>query len=235
MDANALFREGRLAEAIAALNEALRSDPTDLRSRTFLFELLCFSGDLDRAHKQLDAISAADVERQLAAHAYREALRSEEQRRTMFKKGELPDAGSSPSALSGTINGEHFSDLTDADPRIGARLEAIVGGRYTWMPFEHLVSVTIEPPKNLRDLFWAPAEVKTSSALGNYEGQVMLPALTPSASEHPDDAVRLGRVTEWQELDDGIEAPVGQKLLLADDEVFPFLEIREIVIHPPGS
>ena len=235
MDANALFREGRLAEAISALNEMLRSDPTDLRSRTFLFELLCFSGDLDRAHKQLDAISASDPERHLAAFGYREALRSEEQRREMFKTGELPDAGSSPSALTGTLNGEPFQDLTDADPRIGARLEVIVGGRYTWMPFEHLVSVTIDPPTNLRDLFWALAEVKTSPALGNYEGPVMLPVLTPLAGEHPDEAIRLGRVTEWQEIDDSDEAPVGQKLLLADDEVFPFLEVREIVIHPAGS
>lgn len=235
MDANTLFREGRLSEAVVSLSEALRDDPTDLRTRTFLFELLCFAGDLDRAHKQLDAISTADPERNLAALGYREALRCEEKRREMFMGGELPEVGNSPSVLRGTLNGEPFQDLTDADPRIGARLEVIVGGRYTWMPFEHLVSVTVEPPTNLRDLFWVPAEVITSPALGSYEGQVMLPALTPFAWDHSDETVRLGRQTEWQDLADGGQAPVGQKLLLVDDEVFPFLEVRELVIQPSGS
>ena len=234
MDANALFREGRLTDAIGALNEALRNDPTDLRSRTFLFELLCFSGDLERAGKQLDAISTADPERLLAAKAYREAIRCEDMRKEMFRTGELPDLDSSPSALPGRLNGEPFEELSDADPRIGPRLEVVVGGRYTWMPFEHLVSVDMEAPSNLRDLFWIPAEIKTSPALGSYEGEVLLPAMTALAFRHEDEEVRLGRVTEWQELDEGLEAPVGQKLLLVDDEVFPFLEVRELVFTPSG-
>ncbi len=235
MDAEALFREGRLTDAVASLNEAMRNDPTDLRKRTFLFELLCFAGELDRAQKQLDAISTADPERELAAFGYREALRAEETRREMFGKGELPETGGSPSRLSGTLNGEPFQDLTDADPRIGPRLEVVVGGRYTWMPLEHLVSLKADPPAHLRDLFWIPAELTTSPALDSYEGPVLVPAMTPFAWQHPEEAVRLGRMTDWQELDDGREAPMGQKLLLVDDEVFPFLEIRELVITPPAE
>jgi protein involved in temperature-dependent protein secretion len=40
----------------------------------------------------------------------------------------------------------------------------------------------------------------------------------------------LGRVTTWEELADGAQAPVGQKLLLVDDEEFPILEVRELEI-----
>jgi protein involved in temperature-dependent protein secretion len=55
------------------------------------------------------------------------------------------------------------------------------------------------------------------------------------AYEHPAAAVRLGRVTEWTALQDGTQAPVGQKLLRVDDEEFPILEVRELVITGPSE
>lgn len=233
MDADALYREGRLSEAIEALNQVLRADPTDVRSRTFLFELLCFSGGYERARRQLDAVSAADPELNLSAAWYQEALVAEEKRQEMFKKGELPDSGSSPSPVSGTLNGKPFSDLRDGDPRVGPRLEIIVGGRYTWMPLEHLASLKMEPPKRLRDLFWAPVQIETTQALDGYAGEALLPVITPLAWQHPDEGVRLGRWTDWKELESGEEAPVGQKLLLVDDEEFPLLEVRELLVNAP--
>jgi type VI secretion system protein ImpE len=56
--------------------------------------------------------------------------------------------------------------------------------------------------------------------------------MAPLSWHHENDAVRLGRVTEWQELDDGSQTPVGQKLLLVDDQDFPILELRELDIVP---
>lgn len=233
MNADTLFKEGRLTEAIEALNQVLRGDPTDVRSRTFLFELLCFSGGYERARKQLDAVTTADPESGLSAAWYQEALVAEEKRQEMFKTGELPDSGSSPASVSGTLNGKPFTDLEDGDPRIGPRLEIIVGGRYTWMPMEHLASLTMEPPRKLRDLFWAPVQIETTDALEGYSGDALLPGMTPLAWQHPDEGVRLGRWTEWTELPSGAEAPVGQKLLLVDDEEFPLMEVRELLIHAP--
>ncbi len=233
MNADALFKEGRLTEAIASLNEALRDDPTDVRARTFLFELLCFSGAYERARRQLDAVSAADPETGLSASWYQEALMAEELRQGMFQKGELPDAGSSPAPVAGSLNGKPFSDLRDADPRIGPRFEIIVGGRYTWMPLEHLTTLTMAPPKRLRDLYWAPVHIETTQALDGYGGEALLPVMTPLAWQHPDELVRLGRVTEWTELETGEEAPQGQKFLLVDEEEFPLLELRELRIQAP--
>jgi len=233
VNADALYREGRLSEAIEALNQALRADPTDVRSRTFLFELLCFSGGYERARRQLDAVSAADPELNLSSAWYQEALIAEEKRQEMFQKGELPDAGSSPSPVSGTLNGKSFEDLQDGDPRIGPRLEIIVGGRYTWMPLEHLASLTMEPPKRLRDLFWAPVQIETTEELDGYAGEALLPVMTPLAWQHPDDLVRLGRRTDWTELESGEAAPVGQKLLLVDGEEFPLLEVSELLVNTP--
>jgi type VI secretion system protein ImpE len=56
---------------------------------------------------------------------------------------------------------------------------------------------------------------------------VLLPVLSPFSFTHEDDAVRLGHATVWQEID-GVEFPLGQKLLLVDGEEVPLLELREL-------
>ena len=233
--AESLFQEGRLDEAISTLSEVLRSDPTDVQSRTFLFELLCFAGAYDRASRQLDAISTADPEALISAAWYKEALIAQEQRAAMFRDGSLPESEGEPAAVSGTLNGRPFEDLTDADPRIGRRLELLVGGRYSWIPFAHLARVRIEPPGRLRDLYWIPAQIEGTAEVGNLTNEVLLPVMTPRAAEHEDDLVRLGRVTEWEEIEGGDEAPVGQKLLLVDGDDVSLLEIRELTFDHPGE
>jgi len=37
-------------------------------------------------------------------------------------------------------------------------------------------------------------------------------------------------MTEWVATDDGLEVPVGQKLLMVDDEEIPILEVRELTV-----
>jgi type VI secretion system protein ImpE len=223
--AERLFQDGHLSDAIVALGNALKADPGDIRNRTFLFELLCFAGAYDRASKQLAALASADAEAVLSSAWYQEALIAQIQRQEMFESGQLPAAEPEDAAtVSGTLNGKPFHDLRDADPRIGARLEVIVGGRYTWFPFRHLERVEINPPARLRDLFWAPAE------LDGYGGDVLLPVMTPFAWRHPDETVRLGRMTDWSELESGIEVPEGQKIWLVDGEELPILEVRSLSI-----
>ena len=228
--AERLYTEGRLSDAIAALGNALRNDPSDIRSRTFLFELLCFAGAFDRASKQLGALASADAEAVISTAWYQEALLAQVQRQEMFEKGEFPEPETEV-PVSGTLNGKPFSDLRDADPRIGARMEAIVGGRYTWFPFRHLERVEIKPPTRLRDLYWAPAEIETTEELQGYAGDVLLPVMTPFAWRHTDQSVQLGRVTEWTELADGVEVPEGQKIWLVDGEDVPILEVRSLTIN----
>src|SRR5438477_11261648 len=57
MNPQELFRAGRLADASKALSAELCDNPTDVRRRTFLFELLCFAGEYDRADNQLDVLA----------------------------------------------------------------------------------------------------------------------------------------------------------------------------------
>jgi type VI secretion system protein ImpE len=235
---NQLLQAGKLGEAIQALNDEVRNHPEDSKRRIFLFELLCFSGEYDRAEKQLNILGSDDMQKEMGALLYRSALHAERSRHELFTKKEYPKPVGSEAAtvgaVSGTLNGKPFKSISDADPRIGPRLEVFAGGSYLWMNFEHIASLEMEKPRRLRDLLWTPARLRGGPALKDTEmGEILLPALTPFAWQDSEDAVRLGRVTEWVESDAGVPVPVGQKMLLVDDEEFPLLEIRKLEINLP--
>jgi type VI secretion system protein ImpE len=226
--ASDLYREGKLGPAIQALGVEVRDNPTDQKRRTFLFELLCFAGEYERAEKHLEVLASAGMNFATGGLLYRAAIAAERSRNDLFAKKEYPSTASDP--VRGTLNGKPFESLEDADPRIGPRLEIFTAGQYMWLPLSHLASVQMEAPKRLRDLLWAPCLVRTGPQLRALElGEVLVPALSPFSFRHPDDAVRLGRVTVWEEEGE-TEIPFGQKTLLVDGEEFPLLELRRLEI-----
>lgn len=239
MKAKQLFQSGQLNEAVQALNAELRDNPTDVQRRTFLFELLCFSGDYARAEKQLNAIADGNGPTEMGAVLYHSALHAEKLRQQMFQDKEFPGLVENPDAETrpGTLNGKPFEQLEDADPRIGPRLEVFAAGAYLWLPFEHIVSIEMEAPKRLRDMLWIPTIVRTGPAFRGKElGEVLVPAISPLSWKHPDNAVRLGRSTEWlMEPDTGLPVPLGQKLFMVDGEDFPFLELRKLEFTQPAE
>jgi type VI secretion system protein ImpE len=231
MDGLSYYRDGQLQLAITALGDELKKQPLDAKRRTFLFELLCFAGEYDRASKQLDILSDASKEATAGALLYRSALHAEKTRQEMFAKNELP-LGTTHPAPAGTLNGEAFSTLEDADPRIGAHLEAFIAGSYTWIPLAYVESVEMQEPKKLRDLLWAPAILHTTEDFRLQDlGEVLVPVLAPLSWKHPDDAVRLGRASAWEEDEKYGAVPFGQKLLMRGEEEVPFLELRNLTFH----
>lgn len=234
MTAGQLWKAGKLDEAVRTLSAELRDNPADTQRRTFLFELLCFSGAYDRAEKHLDILAQANQDARLGALLYAGALSAERTRSEMFQQKTYPQSAEAP-MLAGTLNGKPFSSFADADPRVGAKLEIFAAGNYMWLPLEHIASIRMEAPKQLRDLLWMPAQVQTGPAFRGRElGEVLLPVLTPRAHAHADEAVRLGRVTVWEEVD-GVAVPAGLKCFLVDDEEFPILEIRSLEFHAPQA
>ncbi len=231
MNAAELYRAGQLQQAIDALGAELRSNPTDAQRRTFLFELLCFAGQYDRAEKALDVLASGGKEASMGALLYRSALHATRLREEQFASGTALLSARPDDRVTGSINGTRFERLADGDPRLGARLEVFAAGQYMWIPFAHIESIRIEPPKRLRDLLWVPALVKTGPAFQGMElGEILIPVLTPGASEEEDDKLRLGRLTEWVRLEGGDIVPVGQKILVADETEYPLLEVRELLI-----
>lgn len=232
MNALQLFQASKLAEAVQALNAELRDNPTDTKRRIFLFELLCFAGDYERAEKQLGVLAQGGASAEMGTLLYRGALQAERTRQEMFAKREYPPPVPEQPPVSGRLNGKSFESLEDADWRLGAKLEVFAAGRYLWLPLEHVASIQIAPPRRLRDLLWIPALVRTGPAFQDRElGEVLLPALSPLTWQHADDAVRLGRATVWEE-ENGVAVPMGQKMLLVDGEEFPLLELRTLEINP---
>jgi len=230
MKAQELFQAGKLDEAVQALGAELRDNPADARRRTFLFELLCFAGEYQRAEKQLDVLAADGRAAEMGTMLYRAALHAERIRQAIFEQKDYPSTGPAPEApAAGSLNGTPFTFFSDADPRLGARLEVFAAGDYLWIPFEHISSIELESPKRLRDLLWSPALVRTGPAFKGKElGEVLLPVISPLSWKHANNQVRLGRATEWEDDGTGSAVPLGQKMFAVDEDEVPILEIRKL-------
>jgi type VI secretion system protein ImpE len=230
MNPDELVRANRLGEAIQALVTELRDRPTDVRRRTFLFELLCFTGQYERAEKHLNVLAQTNQDSELGGLLYRSALAAERKRQALFESPQASEEKTNAKpAGPGTINGKPFRTIEDLDPRIGARLEIFVAGEYVWLPYEHIGSIRMQAPKFLRDTLWITAQVQTGPSFKGQEfGEVLIPALSPFSWQHESDEVKLGRATDWKQQGEDL-IPFGQKLLILDDEeTIPILEIREI-------
>lgn len=98
MSATEHFRAGRLQDALTAQTQAVKSNPADPAKRLFLFQLLCFTGDLDRAEKQIDAVKFGDPASDLAVLLFRRMLDAERERRKVFREGKAPTTLAEPPA-----------------------------------------------------------------------------------------------------------------------------------------
>jgi type VI secretion system protein ImpE len=231
MNAQELLQAGKLNEAIQALSNELRDHPSDVKRRTFLFELLCFAGDYSRAEKHLNLLSDSNADAAMGALMYRSALSAERKRQGFFEAKQY-QGGEVPNKMRpGTLNGEKFNSIEDIDPRIGPRLEVFIAGEYIWLPFAQIGTLTMEPPRYLRDLLWSSATVTAGPAMEGKEfGEVLMPILYPFSAKHEKDAVKLGRETDFvMAPEEPVEIPYGQKLFVLDEErSIAILDIRSL-------
>lgn len=258
MKAKELLDAGHLSAAIEQLNQEVKSHPADSRLRTFLFELLCFAGDYQRAERQLDVIGQQEATAEVGIQVYRNVLVTESARRRLFSEGLRPSflfdpppyvhlhleavnclregnstgavellekSNSSRPGLKGRVDGQPFLEFRDGDDLIAPFLEVIVHNTYIWLPFEQIKHLEISVPKRLRDLLWIPATLE--SHLGPV-GEVFLPVLYAGSSEHADDRVKLGRMTDWQAVAEELALGVGQHLFFIDGQDRGMLEIRDL-------
>ncbi len=128
-------------------------------------------------------------------------------------------------ANAGQMDGRTFDWLADADGRLGPVLEAIVNGRYYWVPFAHLSAVSIEAPADLRDLVWAPAQL---SFTNGGEVVALLPNRYPDLPADADGALLMARRTEWLPGAGDSYRGLGQRILVTPEAETALLEIREL-------
>ena len=131
----------------------------------------------------------------------------------------------------GSINGEPFEWIADADERLGPVLEVILQGRYYWVPFCRIRLVIVEPATDLRDLVWAPAHFVWANG---EQASGHIPTRYPGTEHLTDGGLKLARKTEWREQN-GIHLGLGQRVLATDRNEYPLLEIRKIQFAPSGN
>jgi type VI secretion system protein ImpE len=263
--AAALLRAGKLDEAVAAAQAALRKAPTDLNARVLLGELLAFTGNLERADVLLDAASAIDPTTGIVVAEFRQLIRADMARRQLFRDGRVPEFLSDPTetqrlqlaALVALRAGDFanaaqqaeaaeavrprtpghdgdaaFDDLRDADDLLAGSFEVLTTtGKYFWIPTERVQTLEFHPPKRPRDLLWRRASM---SVADGPDGEVYLPAIY-AADDPMTDALRLGRETDWRQVEAGPVRGVGQRLFMVGDEAVAMMDLGNIRFPGSGS
>lgn len=260
-EAEELLRAGDPIRALSALQSTIRQRPADPQLRVFLAQLLMVLGQWERAVQQLSVLGEMDASALPMVYTYRAAVQCELLRRAVFAGQRSPLVFGQPegwiarliqaltsdasgqqaestesrerafeeaAGTAGRINGQPFNWIADADTRLGPVLEAMLDGGYYWIPFQRIQRIVIEPPENLGDLVWTPAQFTWTN-----EGQSVGHIPTRYVgSEDADDALRLGRKTEWQALGGDGFAGLGQRVLTTDADEVALLDVREIIFEP---
>jgi type VI secretion system protein ImpE len=132
----------------------------------------------------------------------------------------------------GTVDGQAFEWIADADSRLGPMLEAFIEGKYYWIPFCRIHRIHTEKPGDLRDLVWLPAHltwVNGGTSVGH------LPVRYPGTEGSPDGPLRLARRTEWLEKPGETFLGLGQRVFATDTGEHPLLSCREIELTLPSA
>ncbi len=229
MNATEHFKAGRLREAVDAQVSEVKAKPSDSERRVFLFELLLFTGELERARKQIDAIQYDEVERQTALLGYRSLLDSEEARRKVFRGEAAPEFFEEPfdsvrnrvEAVVALAKGdiETARKLLEDANEDAAPISAVANGKSVveLRDADDLFGTVLEVMAKGK-YYWVPLESVAAMAfnppkyprdtvyfpaklqlLDGSTGDVYLPVMYPGSHEHPDDLVKLGRSTEWRD------------------------------------
>ncbi|GGI68216.1 hypothetical protein GCM10007973_01650 [Polymorphobacter multimanifer] len=129
-------------------------------------------------------------------------------------------------ASAGSINGQQFEWIADADQRFGPMLEVIVGDNYGFLPIAAIKRVVCQGPNDLRDLIWLPGDIELRSG---QTSAAMLPVTYPGTGGSGSAALMLARATDWRDQG-GLEVGVGQHLLTTDGPEAGILELRQLII-----
>lgn len=129
---------------------------------------------------------------------------------------------------SGAIDGQAFTWIADADMRLGPIIEAVINGRYYWVPFARLTRIVIDPPEDLRDMVWLPVHLWFDNG---GESVALIPTRYPGTEASSDGQLLMGRRTIWEEAEPGVFFGLGQRILTTDNGETPLMDAREILLN----
>jgi type VI secretion system protein ImpE len=260
VDARETLRSGDARGALELLKAEVRKSPRDAKLRTFLFQMFCLTGEWERALTQLTTSAELDAIGIPMQQAYQAAIRCEVLREKVFRGERSPTVLGDPgewvpllieatrllgegkhaeaAALRdrafdmapetpGRVNGKGFAWIADADPRLGPVAELFINGNYMWVPYARIAAIACEAPADLRDQVWMPANFTWTNG-GTAIG--FIPTRYPGSAASEDDAILLGRRTDWQDLSDEWSLPLGQRVLVTDVEETALMDLRSLAL-----
>ncbi len=169
MNARERYEAGELAEAIRAVQQQIKAHPTDTSQRGFLCELLCFSGEFERADKQLETIAKQDPDLMLGIVQFRQVLRAEMARQQCFREGRAPELLGEPSLavrkqLEALValregDGKQAGELLDEAEAARTPTSGSCDGRAfdDWRDLDDVIAGMIEVHTTAGKYYWIPA------------------------------------------------------------------------------
>ena len=112
------------------------------------------------------------------------------------------------------------------------RLEIIINGKYYWMPFDAIDTLTVEEPEDLRDAVWTAAQLKVRAG-----GELVALIPTRYAGTHigDDDAAKLARATTWTDAGNDTYVGTGQRLLSIGETDISLMDLRSLIMDPANG
>ena len=130
-------------------------------------------------------------------------------------------------ASAGVLDGTPFEWIADADMRLGPVCEAIINGRYYWVPFARLSRIDLEAPADLRDVVWAPAHFQFDNG-GEAVGLIPSRYAGSEADHGSPDSARSQDGLERDRPD--VYCGLGQRVLTTDAGEHAVMDVRQILI-----
>lgn len=254
----ALLQEGRLEEALQALQEQIRGAPAKADLRVFLFQLLCIMGQWDRAAGQLGVLSEMADEHRLLAQVFGRILACEKLRRDVFAGKRSPMIFGEPEPWLGLLaQGLSLAAQDNHDAAAELITQAFeqapaTSGRIDDQPFEWLADADSRLGPVLEvivdgNYYWLPicriCQIRLEEPMDLRDlvwapsqltlangGQVggVIPVRYPGTETSDDGPLRLARRTEWLEPHADLYFGYGQRVLATDIGEYPLLATRRI-------
>ena len=257
-EAKSLLDAGNLNGAVETVLAGVKTKPTDVALRTFLFELSCFAGDWSRAEKQLDVIGHQDANTMVGSLIYRQCLEAERKRERLFTDGLKPEFLADPPdyvyGLLTAVNRVREGNVAEAREILDKIEEqrpafacSVNGKRVEdFRDYNDLTSCVLEVI--IKDSYvWIPVEqieriefnapkslrdlfwIQAKMETSNgTNGEVMVPSLYAGTYKNQNDQVRLGRMTDWRDIGEDLYVGEGLKLFWADGGDIPILELKNV-------
>jgi len=249
---------GDLKGAIDSLIQIVKQKPTDSQARIFLFELSLFSGEWERAEKQLEVIAQMDIESAFGAKVYQQCIAAERKRARYFSESLNPEFVTEvPEYIYGLLNANNYlregdsakaREILDEVEEKRPAFSCQVNGekREDFRDYNDLTSCVMEV--FIRDSYvWVPLEQISAiefaplrslrdlfwrqakiMALNGTAGEVFIPGIYSASWKSQDAEIQLGRATDWQDAGNEVYIGLGQKIFF-DGNPKPMFELEKII------